>query len=147
MTSKQDTLETTIEQLRKLLPSTAQRIKTNSTHHNDTGLDIGTIMISITSPTALDVVRFFQVIQTNNSKLIIQELHQVNKFENNGEKIGLCSPLIGIFINTPFEVESKNNCAYLDGKKFAEKMPYDVLDFGCGVQSKIYPIHTYTPLF
>lgn len=147
MTSKQDTFDTTIEQLRKLLPSTAQRIQTNNQHHNETGLEIGTIMISSNKPSALDVIRFFQVVQNNKSKLIIQELHQVNKFDNNNKKVGYCTPLIGLFINLPFEVDSKNNCAYLDGEKFAEKMPYELLDLGNGVQSKIYPMQTFKPMF
>lgn len=145
MPSNQDDFLTVIDQLNKLLPSTANKLRIKSRTDNE--IKIGTILVSKEIPSPIDVIRFFQVIEKHNNKILIQELHQLVEFKNTTNKIGLCSPLIGLFINKPFEVETVNNITFLNGKKFAEKMPYDVIEISSGVEIKNYPMQIFTPLF
>lgn len=144
-----DAFTTTLTQLGKVLPTTAAKLGRNS-DINPNEIAVGTIIVSRTSPNALDVVRFFQVVETKGEMLFIKETHQLNKYEQNkGKKIGLCAPLKGIFLSeTPTAVEvKKDNCIYLNGEKLGEKLPYDIIDIGTGIHIKVYIAQIYIPLF
>lgn len=146
-----DALTITLKQLKNVLPTTAAKLGKSSdiVDFNPRGVEVGTIMVSKTTPSALDVIRFFQVVEIQGTKLFIKEIHQLNKYEQcKGEKIGLCAPLKGIFLcEKPTIVDVKNDGIYLDGVKLGEKLPYDVIDIGTGIRIKVYAAQIYTPLF
>lgn len=147
-----DALTTTLTQLEKVLPTTAAKLGKSSDilDCQPRGIDVGTIIVSRTSPSVLDVVRFFQVVKIEGSKLLIKEIHQLNKYEKTkGGKIGLCAPLKGIFLcDTPTIAEVKmDNYIYLNGEKLGEKLPYDVVSISEGIHIKVYIAQVYIPLF
>lgn len=147
-----DALTTMITQLKKVLPTTAAKLGENSEilECNPGEIEVGTIIVSREAPNALDVVRFFQVVKKEDSKIFIKEIHQLNKYEKTKSgKIGLCSPLKSIFLshNPTIAEIGEDHYIYLDGEKFGEKLPYDIINLGSGLHIKVYLAQVYTPLF
>lgn len=121
-------------------PNHSNEMLNNHHSQDDIEIEVGTIFVSQDNATAVDVIRFFQVIENLKSKVIVREIHQLTSSSNEFSK---CTPLAHLFISEPITMDLILDSIYQNGKKFASKLHYTELDLGLDKKIKIYDIMTY----